>query len=130
MKTALLCVTLLMVTFGFGQLAFAQNPTYYPNTPEQYRPLRPAPPKDFQKGQPAIAGHPQARLNAAQRNARALVTLANQISAEVDQLSADVLNKNLPKQLKQMQKLAKRLRSQIMPSEDLRVPAFTQVDRH
>lgn len=49
----------------------------------------------------------------AQRNARELAALAEKIPPEVEQASKNVLSKDLIQQLKQIEKLAKRLRAQL-----------------
>lgn len=51
----------------------------------------------------------------AQRNARELAALAQRIPAEVEQASKTVLSKDLIQQLKQIERLAKRLRAQLSP---------------
>jgi hypothetical protein len=49
----------------------------------------------------------------AQRNAQEMAALAQKIPAEVEQASKNVLSKDLIQQLKQIEKLAKRLRTQL-----------------
>ncbi len=49
----------------------------------------------------------------ARRNAQELAALAGKIPAEVDQLSKNILPKDLNQQLKQIEKLAKRLRTEL-----------------
>lgn len=51
----------------------------------------------------------------ARKDAQDLAALASRIPREVDQLSKSILPKDLDRQLKQIQKLAKRLRGQISP---------------
>jgi hypothetical protein len=51
----------------------------------------------------------------AQREAQELADLAQKIPAQVAQLSKNVLPKDLPEQLKRVEKLAKHLRKEISP---------------
>jgi hypothetical protein len=51
----------------------------------------------------------------AQKDAQELAALAKRIQGEIDQLSRQVLSKDLEEDLKHVQKLAKRLRGEIEP---------------
>jgi len=51
----------------------------------------------------------------AQRTAQEMAALAQKIPGEVEQASKNVLCKDLIRQLKQIEKLAKRLRAQLTP---------------
>lgn len=90
------------------------NPT--PGDPEEVRPPRPSFPPDFldnpkdhkrnlKKVDPAQA----------QKDAEALAALAKKVQDEVGQLSKNLLSKDLDGDLKQIEKLAKRLRGEITP---------------
>ena len=73
-----------------------------PTSPDEIAPPQSQPKKKFD-----AAG--------AQRNAQEIAALAQKIPAEVEQASKNVLSKDLIQQLKQIEKLAKRLRAQLSP---------------
>ena len=72
-------------------------------------------PGDFEDQHPRDQGSKASRFDPvkAQRDARQLASLAQKIPPEINQLSKDQLPKDLLQNLKQIQKLAKRLRSEI-----------------
>ncbi len=74
------------------------------------------PPGDFQ-GTPGDTVPRKRPFDAAKarKDAQDLAALASRIPQEVDQLSKSILPKDLDQQLRQIQKLAKRLRGQISP---------------
>jgi len=77
-------------------------------------PPRHKPPGDFEG--PSNDTVPRKRpfdAGKARKDAQNLAALAGKIPGEVDQLSKSILPKDLDQQLKQIQKLAKRLRGQI-----------------
>ena len=78
------------------------------------RPVRPHPPPDFGEGQKETTS-PQRQFDAAKarKDAEELAALANKIPGEVDKVSSHILPKDLADQLKQIEKLAKRLRGEI-----------------
>ncbi len=87
-----------------------------PTEPVMIRPTRPPSAARFPDEPP----QPEARLqrppfNAAKarQQARELADLASKIPSEIDQVSKNVLPKDLDEQLKRIQKLAKQLRSQL-----------------
>lgn len=84
-----------------------------PSEPIELHEPPPPPPRDFQ-GQPRPAA-PTRRFNPARActDAQQLAALANKVPAEVDQLTKGALPKDLVSQLKQIEKLAKRLRGEI-----------------
>ncbi len=77
------------------------KPQHIPTSPDDIAP-RPEPRKKFDAA-------------SAQRNAQEMAALAQKIPAEVEQASKNVLSKDLIQQLKQIEKLAKRLRAQLSP---------------
>lgn len=127
MKRLLICLTLFVLPTCFSGSLKAQ---YSPSEPVPYRPQPPAPPTDF--GAKPADKNPPARINLARAklHAQQLEELAKQISEEVNALSSDKLAKDLPRNLKQVQKLAKTLRSDITPAERLTVPEISRVDDH
>ncbi len=87
-----------------------------PGEPIEIRPRRPDFPPDFQGG-PKEA-KPQRKMVdpvQTQKDAEELAALAKKVQGEVGQLSKNLLSKDLDKELKQIQKLAKRLRGEITP---------------
>ncbi len=81
------------------ELPRLEKPKHIPDNPDEI-----VPPARQQKNFDAA----QAR-----RNAQELAALAGKIPAEVDQLSKNILPKDLNQQLKQIEKLAKRLRTEL-----------------
>jgi len=94
---------------------FPPGGTAAPGEPPIIHPVQPHPPGDFE--QPAERKGQKRRINAtqAQQDARELSTLAAKVQGEVNQLSKNVLPKDLDQDLKRVQKLAKRLRGEIAP---------------
>ncbi len=84
--------------------------------PAELRPRRPEIPPDFQE---SPKGPKPERKTVdpvqAQKDAEELAALAKKVQGEVGQLSKNLLSKDLDKELKQIQKLAKRLRGEIAP---------------
>jgi len=66
-------------------------------------------PKDNQRGRKKVDPAQ------AQKDAEELTALAKKVQEEVDQLSKNLLSKDLVKDLKHIEKLAKRLRGEIAP---------------
>jgi gas vesicle protein len=66
---------------------------------------------------PERSGKTKRRFDAqaARKNAQELAELAQKIPGQIDLVSKNVLPKDLSQQLKQIEKLAKSLRSQISP---------------
>ena len=85
-----------------------------PNAPFGKIGSRPHPPDPLATEEPAKM---KRRFNAeaARKNAQQMAELAQRIPAQVDLLSKNVLPQDLARQLKQIEKLAKTLRSQINP---------------
>jgi hypothetical protein len=85
------------------------------NPPEIVRPNPPKLPDDFADQKPKDQGPPLPKFDPAKarKDAQELSALAQKIPAQVDQLSKSQLPKDLLQNLKQIQKLAKRLRSEI-----------------
>ena len=85
------------------------GPEHVPVWPPSHKP-----PADFQ-GPPSDPVPRKRQFDAARarKDAQDLAALASRIPQEVDQLSKSILPKDLDQQLKQIQKLAKRLRGQI-----------------
>ena len=87
-----------------------------PGEPIQMRPKPPNFPPDFQedpkdpKTQRKLVDSVQA-----QKDAEELAALSKKVQSEVGQLSKSLLSKDLDRELKQIQKLAKRLRGEITP---------------
>ena len=120
MKTLSLLPLLLCMTFFADKLGSQQGPPSAPPPaapgaePIYTRPVRPHAPADFGEGQKETTT-PQRHFDAARarRDAEELAALANKIPAQVDKVSSQVLPKDLTQQLKQIEKLAKRLRGEI-----------------
>ncbi|HEV2176163.1 MAG TPA: hypothetical protein VGW33_03025 [Terriglobia bacterium] len=126
---ALVCGAAIAVVAGRSSTAarpaFAQQgPPNFPapngapgpgSEPVLVHPTRPHPPGDFE-GKPEDIT-PRRRFNAAQtrKDAEQLATLASKIPGEIDQVSKGALPKDLNQQLKQIGKLAKRLRGEVTP---------------
>jgi hypothetical protein len=87
-----------------------------PGEPIEIRPRRPDFPPDFQED-PKEPKTQRKMVDAvqAQKDAEELAALSKKVQGEVDQLSKNLLSKDLDKELKQIQKLAKRLRGEITP---------------
>jgi len=90
------------------------NPT--PGNPEEVRPPRPTFPPDFLDNPRDHKRSPKKIDPAqAQKDAEALTALAKKVQDEVDQLSKNILSKDLNEDLKHLEKLAKHLREEITP---------------
>jgi len=87
-----------------------------PGEPVEYHPKPPKKPEDFQQ-ESCEAKAQGKRVNAAraQRDAQELAALAKKVQGEVGDLSKNVLSKDLDRDLKQIRKLAQRLRGEITP---------------
>jgi len=83
--------------------------------PEKTVPYRPPPPPDFEKERPRQSASKTPPFDSAKahRDAEQLVALAQKIPTQIDQVSKNTLPKDLLQNLKQIEKLAKRLRSEI-----------------
>ena len=119
MKILSLLPLLLCMTFFAENLGSQQGPptapvTGVPPEPITTRPARPRPPPDFEGSQKETTP-PQKQFDAAsaRKDAEELAALANKIPGEVDKVSGHVLPKDLTQQLKQIEKLAKRLRGEM-----------------
>ncbi len=87
-----------------------------PGEPILVHPKPPEPPADFQQGaDDAKARRKNVDAVQAQKDAQELAALAQAVQGEVGHLSKNVLPKDLDRELKQIQKLAKRLRGEIAP---------------
>lgn len=86
-----------------------------PSEPVQLHAPPPHPPGDFEGPHRDIT--PRRCFNPAQtrKEAEELAALAGKITGEVDKISNGVLPKDLAEQLKQIQRLAKRLRGEVSP---------------
>jgi len=87
-----------------------------PGEPMELRPKQPNIPPDFQED--PKEPKPQRKMVDSvqtQEDAEELVALSKKVQGEVGQLSKSLLSKDLDKELKQIQKLAKRLRGEIAP---------------
>jgi hypothetical protein len=84
--------------------------------PAELRPRRQEIPPDF-KEDPKEPKHERRTVDfvKAQKDAEELAALAEKVQGEVGQLSKNLLSKDLDRELKQIQKLAKRLRMEIAP---------------
>jgi hypothetical protein len=104
-----------LLAFGPGQQGppSAPPPTTSPSEPITLRPIPPKLPGDFQ-GPPTDTKLPK-RFDAVKtrKDAEQLATLASKVPVEVEQLSKGVLPKDLDQQLKEIQRLAKRIRSEV-----------------
>ena len=87
-----------------------------PGEPMEMRPKPPNFPPDFQED-PKDPKPQRKMVDAvqAQKDAEELAALSKKVQGEVGQLSKNLLSKDLDKELKQIQKLAKRLRGEITP---------------
>jgi len=87
-----------------------------PGEPMDARPKRQDMPPDF-LDDPKETKIPRKTVDhvQTQKDAEELAVLAKKVQGEVDQLSKNLLSKDLDKELKQIQKLAKRLRGEITP---------------
>jgi hypothetical protein len=87
-----------------------------PGEPIEIRPRRPDFPPDFQEG-PKEPKTQRKMVDPVQtqKDAEELAALSKKVQGEVGQLSKNLLSKDLDKELKQIQKLAKRLRGEITP---------------
>ncbi len=87
-----------------------------PGEPVELRPTRPNMPPDFQED-PKDSRPEKKTVDRvqAQKEAEELAALAQKVQGEVGQLSKSLLSKDLDKDLKHIQKLAKRLRGEIAP---------------
>jgi len=87
-----------------------------PGEPAELRPRRPEIPPDFQED-PKESKTQRKMIDSvqAQKDAEELAVLSKKVQGEVGQLSKNLLSKDLDKELKQIRKLAKRLRGEIAP---------------
>jgi len=87
-----------------------------PGEPAEARPKKPEIPPDFQES-PKETKLERRAVDPiqAQKDAEELAALARRVQDQVGQLSKSLLSKDLDKELKQIQKLAKRLRGEITP---------------
>lgn len=87
-----------------------------PGDPPELRPKRLEIPPDFQESpNESKPGRKTVDAVQAQKDAEELAALAKKVQGEVGQLSKNLLSKDLDKELKQIQKVAKRLRGEIAP---------------
>ncbi|HKS95916.1 MAG TPA: hypothetical protein VJV74_07245 [Terriglobia bacterium] len=87
-----------------------------PGEPIQVRPKPPQQPDDFEQGPHATKAQGKKMSEVqAQKDAEELAALAKKVQGEVDDLSKNVLSKDLDRDLKQIRKLAQRLRGEIAP---------------
>jgi hypothetical protein len=93
----------------------APPPSGPPSEPVLLHAARPPLPGDFQGKPESITPHKRFDAARTREDAHQLATLASKIPAQVDQVSKGVLPKDLAQQLKQIEKLAKHLRSEITP---------------
>lgn len=87
-----------------------------PGEPAESRPKRLEIPPDFQES--SKQAKPERKVVdpvQAQKDAEELAALAKKVQDDVGQLSKNLLAKDLDKELKQIQKIAKRLRGEITP---------------
>jgi len=93
------------------------NPGQDAQTPEREVPRRPVIPPDFGDKGPPQSGPRTPRYDPAQahRDAQQLAALAQKVSLQVDEISKNALPKDLMQNLKEIQKLAKRLRAEVSP---------------
>ncbi|GEM_PF-3294307 len=110
-RATLLVLLTLAIWPSPGVAESSQNP----NPPEIVLPKPHSMPGDFQDQRPRDEGPKAPRFDPAQarKDALQLSTLAQKVPSQVDQLSKSQLPKDLLQNLKQIQKLAKRLRSEI-----------------
>ncbi|MGH9455491.1 MAG: hypothetical protein ACRD2O_16140 [Terriglobia bacterium] len=89
--------------------------TQNPEPPEIIVPRPRSLPGDFEDQHPRDQGSKASRFDPvkARKDAQQLADLAQKIPPEINQLSKDQIPKDLLQNLKQIQKLAKRLRSEI-----------------
>lgn len=87
-----------------------------PSDPIETRPVRPGLPPDFEDNTRPERPRPR-RVDTAQaaKDAQELSVLSKKVQGEVAQLSKNIYAKDLAGDLKQVQKLAKRLRGEIAP---------------
>jgi hypothetical protein len=128
---------LLLGVFALAWIPCGSRPSLLQGAPKEFQSSRPnmPPPAMPATGQPPEV-HPRAprmppdfldnpkdhKRNRkkvdpaqAQKDAEALATLAKKVQEEVDQLSKNILSKDLDQDLKHIEKLAKRLRGEITP---------------
>ena len=87
-----------------------------PGEPVEYHPKPPQPPDDFEQGAHATKAQGKKISEVqAQKDAEELAALAKKVQGEVGDLSKNVLSKDLDRDLKQIRKLAQRLRGEITP---------------
>lgn len=110
------------ITFGAQQLNVPHPPDApppgppLPGEPADARPRRPDVPPDFQED--PKDSRPERRIVdpvKVKKDAEELAALAQKVQDEVGQLSKNLLSKDLDKDLKQIQKITKRLRGEITP---------------
>ncbi|HUY12320.1 MAG TPA: hypothetical protein VMX16_01660 [Terriglobia bacterium] len=105
----------MLVALAIGPAPGVAHLSQNPNPPEIVIPKPPPLPGDFTDQRPKNQGPkaPQFDPAKARKDAQQLATLAQKVPSQVDQLSKSQLPKDLLQNLKQIQKLAKRLRSEI-----------------
>ena len=111
----LLCTMFFAENLGSQQGPPSAPPPAAPGPEPIYtRPVRPHPPADFGESQKEATA-PQRQFDAAKarKDAEELAALASKIPSEVDKVSGQILPRDLAQQLKQIEKLAKRLRGEI-----------------
>lgn len=90
--------------------------TPMPGDLTEVHPKAPEMPPDFLEGpKQHKAGRKTVDSAQAQKDAEALAALSKKVQGEVNQLSKNILSKDLDQDLKQIQKLTKRLRGEIAP---------------
>ncbi|HEY6290426.1 MAG TPA: hypothetical protein VI455_02545 [Terriglobia bacterium] len=106
-----------LLAFPPGQQGPPNAPpsTAPPSEPIEIHAPPPRPPADFEG--PPTQVSPQRHFDAAKtrKDAEELAALAGKIPGEVDQVSKGMLPKDIAQQLKEIEKVAKRLRGEIAP---------------
>ncbi len=122
-RRSALSVLALAVSLSVGPSVVGQDqPLWIAQNASPGYPIQPRPPDKSEHiptspDEIAPPNQPKKKFDAAeaQRNAQEMAALAQKIPAEVEQASKNVLSKDLIQQLKQIEKLAKRLRAQLTP---------------
>ena len=86
-----------------------------PSEPVQLHAPPPHPPADFEGPQHQVARPRRFDARQTRTDAEELAALAGKIPSEVNQVSQGMLPKDVARQLKEIQKLAKRLQAEIAP---------------
>lgn len=86
-----------------------------PSEPVEIVPTPPPQPPDFEQPKHPVVMKRRYDPIKTRKDAQQLAKLASSIPTEVDSLSDGQLPKDLPRRLKEIQKLAKRLRGEITP---------------